>query len=260
MTPLSLIRGILIDLDGVLYVGSRTVDGAIEAVREIKRRGYCCRFVTNTSTLSRASLHKKLAGFGFDIDEHEIVSAPQAALIHLRQFGDPVCHLLLTDDVKQDFRHLRQSDSKADFVIVGDIGNAWSYPLLNNVFNLLIGGAELIAIHKNRFWQTERGLQLDIGAFVSGLEYASRKQATIIGKPSSDFFKAALNELGMPPEQVAIVGDDIDADVGGGQRAGLTGILVKTGKYRQDYAENSQIVPGLIIPSVAKLPNLLPGL
>jgi HAD superfamily hydrolase (TIGR01458 family) len=259
MTPLSLIRGILIDLDGVLYVGSQAVNGAIEAVREIKRRGYRCRFVTNTSTLSRASLHKKLAGFGFDIDEHEIVSATRAALIYLQQFNDPVCHLLLTDDVKQDFRHLRQSDSKADFVIVGDIGDAWSYERLNRVFNLLIGGAELIAIHKNRFWQTERGLQLDIGAFVSGLEYASRKQATIIGKPSPDFFKAALSELEMPPEQAAIVGDDIDADIGGGQRAGLTGILVKTGKYRQDYAENSLVVPGLIIPSVAALPDLLPG-
>jgi HAD superfamily hydrolase (TIGR01458 family) len=162
--------------------------------------------------------------------------------------------------VKQDFRHLRQSDSRADFVIVGDIGEDWSYERLNQIFNLLIGGAELIAIHKNRFWQTERGLQLDIGAFVSGLEYASQKQATIIGKPSPDFFKAALSELALPPEQVAIVGDDIDADIGGGQHLGLTGILVKTGKYRQDYVDNSPVVPGLIIPSVAELPGLLPGL
>jgi HAD superfamily hydrolase (TIGR01458 family) len=260
MTDLSCLRGILFDLDGVLYVGSQVIDGAIEAVAEIKQRGYLCRFITNTSTLSAASLHKKLTGLGFDIAEHEIVSATRAALIYLQQFHDPVCHLVLADDVKQDFRHLRQSDSRADFVIVGDIGEAWSYARLNHIFNLLIGGAELIAIHKNRFWQTERGLQLDIGAFVSGLEYASRKQATIIGKPSPDFFKAALSELGQPPDQAAIVGDDIDSDIGGGQTAGLTGILVKTGKYRQDYADNSPVVPGLTIPSVAELPGLLPGL
>jgi HAD superfamily hydrolase (TIGR01458 family) len=260
MADLSCIRGILFDLDGVLYVGAQVIAGAIDAIAEIKQRGYRCRFITNTSTLSSASLHKKLIGLGFDIAEHEIISATRAALIHLQQFDDPVCHLLLADDVRQDFRHFRQSDSKADFVIVGDIGETWTYPLLNNVFNLLIGGAELIAIHKNRFWQTERGLQLDIGAFVSGLEYASRKQATIIGKPSPDFFRAALSELGLPPEQAAIVGDDIDSDIGGGQAAGLTGILVKTGKYRQDYADNSPVVPGLIIPSVAELPGLLPGL
>ncbi|MGJ0515576.1 MAG: TIGR01458 family HAD-type hydrolase [Methylomicrobium sp.] len=260
MVHLSFIRGILFDLDGVLYVGSKAVEGAVEAIDDIKRRGYRCRFITNTSTLSATSLHEKLTGLGFDIAEHEIISATKAALIYLQQFDDPVCHLLLADDVKQDFSHFRQSDRKADFVIVGDIGEAWSYQLLNNVFNLLINGAELIAIHKNRFWQTERGLQMDIGGFVSALEYTSRKQATIIGKPSPDFFKAALTELELPPEQVAIVGDDIDVDIGGGQRAGLTGILVKTGKYRQDNADNSPVVPGLIIPSIAELPDLLPGL
>jgi len=258
MTALSSIRGILFDLDGVLYVGSTVLEGAIKAVDEIKRRGYLCRFITNTSTLSRASLHEKLTGLGFAIVEDEIVSATRAALIYLQRFDDPVCHLLLADDVKQDFRHFRQSDSKADFVIIGDIGEAWSYALLNRVFNLLIDGAEMIAIHKNRFWQTEHGLQMDVGAFVSALEYASQKQAAIIGKPSPDFFKAALTELGLPPEQVAIVGDDIDSDIGGGQGAGLTGILVKTGKYRQTYADNSPIVPDLLIASIADLPDLLP--
>lgn len=259
MADLSSIRGILFDLDGVLYVGQKVIEGAITAVTSIKQRGYRCRFITNTSTLSSASLHTKMTGLGFDIAEHEIISATRAALIYLQQFDDPVCHLVLADDVKPDFRHFRQSDKKADFVIIGDIGDAWSYPLLNHVFNLLISGAQLIAIHKNRFWQTEHGLQMDIGAFVSALEYAAGKEATIIGKPSPDFFKAALSELDLPPEQVAIVGDDIDADIGGGQGAGLTGILVKTGKYRQAYADNSPVTPDLIIPSIAKLPELLPA-
>ncbi|MGZ8095949.1 MAG: TIGR01458 family HAD-type hydrolase [Methylosarcina sp.] len=254
MADLSSIRGLLCDLDGVLYVGGNVIEGAIAAITEIKRRGYRCRFITNTSTASSASLHRKLTGLGFDVAEHEIISAPRAALIYLRQFDDPVCHLLLADDVKKDFRHFRQSDSQADFVIIGDIGDAWSYALLNKVFNLLMEGARLIAIHKNRFWQTEQGLQMDIGGFVSALEYASRKQATIIGKPSPAFFQAALTELDLPPEKVAIVGDDIDFDIGGGQSAGLTGILVKTGKYRKAYADSSQVIPDLTISSIAELP------
>jgi HAD superfamily hydrolase (TIGR01458 family) len=254
MADLSSIRGLLCDLDGVLYVGGNVIEGAIAAITEIKRQGYRCRFITNTSTLSSASLHRKLTGLGFDVAEHEIISAPHAALIYLRQFDDPVCHLLLADDVKKDFRHFRQSDSQADFVIIGDIGDAWSYALLNKVFNLLMDGAQLIAIHKNRFWQTEQGLQMDIGGFVSALEYASRKQATIIGKPSPAFFQAALTELDLPPEKVAIVGDDIDFDIGGGQSAGLNGILVKTGKYRKAYADSSQVIPDLTISSIAELP------
>ncbi len=258
MVDLSAIRGILFDLDGVLYVGSKVIEGAITAIENIKQRGYRCRFITNTSTLSNASLHKKLTLLGFDITEDEIISATRAALIYLQQFENPVCHLLLSDDVKQDFHPFRQSDNKADFVIIGDIGDAWSYPLLNSIFQQLINGAQLIAIHKNRFWQTEHGLQLDIGAFISALEYASRKQATIIGKPSPDFFQAALTELALPADQVAIVGDDIDSDIGGGQHAGLTGILVKTGKYRQTYAAKSLIKPDITLPSIADLPEKLP--
>jgi len=254
MTDLSSIRGILFDLDGVLYVGSQVVEGAIAAVTDIKQRGYRCRFITNTSILSNATLHKKLSNLGFDVAEHEIISATRAALIYLQQFNDPVCHLLLSDDVRPDFQSFRQSDSKADFVIIGDIGDAWSYPLLNQVFKLLLDGAHLIAIHKNRYWQTEHGLQMDIGAFIAALEYASGKQATIIGKPSPDFFQAALTELELPAAQVAIIGDDLDADIAGGQSAGLTGILVKTGKYRKAYTDNSPVIPDLTLTSVAELP------
>ncbi len=259
MKSLSAIRGILFDLDGVLYVGSKVIDGAIEAVAEVKRRGYRCRFITNTSTLSTASLHKKLTDLGFAIDRDEIISATRASLIYLEQFDDPICHLLLSDNVKQDFRHLKQSDDIADFVIIGDIGDTWSYRLLNRVFNQLINGARLIAIHKNRFWQTEHGLQMDIGAFVSALEYASQQEAIIIGKPSQAFFDSALADLELESDQVAIVGDDIDTDIGGGQDVGLTGILVKTGKYRQAYADSSKIVPDLIIPSIAELSEHLPA-
>jgi ribonucleotide monophosphatase NagD (HAD superfamily) len=146
MKDLSSLRGILFDLDGVLYVGPNVIEGAITAITDIKLHGYRCGFITNTSTLSSASLQKKLIGLRFDIAE--IISATRAARIYLQQFDDPICHLLLSDDVKQDFQRFSQSDSKADFVIIGDIGDAWSYKLLNNVFNLLINGAQLIAIHK----------------------------------------------------------------------------------------------------------------
>ncbi len=175
--------------------------------------------------------------------------------MYLQQFKDPVCHLLLADDVKNDFKEFRQSNKQVDFIVIGDIGNNWSYELLNNVFNMLINGAKLIAIHKNRFWQTEQGLQMDIGAFIDALEYASGKQAILIGKPSSDFFRMALDELSLNKDKVAIIGDDIDSDIGGGQESGLFGILVKTGKYRKEYAAASKVVPDLVIDSIADLPR-----
>lgn len=257
MKTLSNIKGILFDLDGVLYIGSSAIEGAVEAVQKIRASGLKCRFVTNTSTLSLSSLQQKINAMGFSVATEEIISAPQAALLYLKQQQQPVCHLLLADDVKADFKTFRLSNTAADYIVVGDIGNAWSYPLLNEVFNSLMQGAKLIAIHKNRFWQTEQGLQMDIGGFIEGLEYASGAKAMLIGKPAADFFQIALDDMDLKPAEVAIIGDDIDADVGGGQKAGLTGILVKTGKYRASYAVLSAIKPNLILNSITNLPDIL---
>ncbi|QSA99193.1 TIGR01458 family HAD-type hydrolase [Methylococcus sp. EFPC2] len=251
------LKGILFDLDGVLYVGSHVIAGAAEAVRQVRDAGYVCRFITNTSTLSLATLQRKIGALGFPVATEEIVSAPQAARLYLQALPDPVCRLLLAEDVKRDFAELRQSDTKATHIVVGDIGDGWSYSLLSEVFNALKNGAEFIAVHKNRFWQTESGLQMDIGGFIHGLEYASGVTARIIGKPSEDFFRLALNDMGLAASEVAIVGDDIDVDVGGGQQAGLRGILVRTGKYRQAYTEASAIRPDLILDTVRDLPAAL---
>jgi len=256
VAKLGRIRGLLLDIDGVLYVGGQVIEGAREALARL-RRHFVCRFITNTSTLSLDSLHGKLTRLGFAVARAEIISAPQAMILFLRRQEDPVCHLLLADDVKRDFGAFPQSDRRADYVVVGDIGERWNYAILNRAFNLLFEGAELLAVHKNRFWQTEEGLKMDIGAFVAALEYAANKQARIFGKPSPDFFRAALADMGLAPEEVAIVGDDIDTDIGGGQRVGLTGILVRTGKYRPAYVAASGVQPDLVVDSIADLPRVL---
>jgi HAD superfamily hydrolase (TIGR01458 family) len=252
------IKGILLDLDGVLYVGSHTIEGAPETVRRIRAAGYRLRVITNTSTRSLASLHDKLVKLGFDIEFNEILSAPQAVLRYLKQRGSRPCTLLLAEDVKRDFADIAEADiEQADYIVLGDIGENWSYNLLNRVFNRLMQGAKLVAVHKNRFWQTETGLRMDIGGFVAALEYCSGVEATVMGKPSPDFYRIALQDMGLRAEETAIVGDDIDFDIGGGQKAGMTGILVKTGKYRESYVNASSIRPDKIIDSVNELPALL---
>ena len=111
MNALPAIRGILFDLDGVLYVGAEAIDGALETVARIRASGMACRFVTNTSTLSLDSLQQKINALGFAVSKQEIISAPQAAVLYLRQQQNPVCRLLLADDVKQDFAEFRQPQS-----------------------------------------------------------------------------------------------------------------------------------------------------
>ncbi len=251
------IRAVLFDIDGVLYVGDAVIPGAVDAVQRIKAKGLPVRFVTNTTTQSHAQLREKLNKLGFNIPAEEILSAPQAAVISLRRMKNPRCLFVLDERVRGDFAEFTADESFPDVVVVGDIGDKWSYALLNKIFTLVRKGAHLIALHKNRFWQTEKGLQMDIGAFVTGIEYATGKRATIMGKPSPAFFNVALHELGVPAHAVAIIGDDIDSDIGGGQDAGIRGILVETGKYREDYTRESAIKPDLLIHSVADLPRAL---
>ena len=248
------ISGLLIDLDGVLHVGRRPIAGAVDKIAALRALGMPHCYVTNTTTRPVSELSRELSRMGFAIDADSILSAPMAAKGYLESLHNPRCKLLLRREVLAEFGDCRQSDSGVDVVVVGDIGAAWSYELLNRVFRLLMDGAELIALHRNRFWQTEDGLQLDIGAIVAGFEYATGKQATMVGKPSEAFFREALRRLGLPPGQVAMIGDDIDSDIGGAQALGMAGILVKTGKYRRDYAERSAVKPDLQLRSFADLP------
>jgi len=248
------INGLLIDLDGVLHVGRRSIAGAVDKIAELRALGMPHCYVTNTTTRPVSELSRELSQMGFAIDANSILSAPMAAKGYLESRHHPRCKLLLRREVLAELGDCRQADAGVDVVVVGDIGAAWSYELLNRVFRLLMDGAELIALHRNRFWQTEEGLQLDIGAFVAGLEYAAGKQATMIGKPSEAFFRQALKRLGLPTAQVAMIGDDIDSDIGGAQALGMAGILVKTGKYRRDYAERSAVKPDLQLRSIADLP------
>ncbi|MDA0672711.1 MAG: TIGR01458 family HAD-type hydrolase [Cyanobacteria bacterium] len=251
------VQALLLDLNGVFYVANKPLPGAIAAIEALRDSGIPYRFVTNNTTESVATLSQSLQSMGLPIEAGEIISAPYAAVLHLRQMGQPKIYPLLSADTQRDFAEFPQSDTQADVVVMGDMGDEWNYRVLNRAFRLIMQGAQLIALHKGKFWQWEAGLQLDIGAFVTGLEYATDTEALVVGKPNPFFFKQALTELGQTPEQVIMVGDDIEADIEGAQSLGLKGVLVKTGKYRAHLAEKTGIQPDLMIESIGDIVSWL---
>lgn len=253
----SVIKGFLLDLDGVLYVDRQLIPGAADALRFLRERGLPLRFITNTSTQTPEALQQKLAGLGIAAEPGEIFSAVTATVQYLRDLGSPSLHLVVQDAVRPAFAGFPLDSRTPDFVVLADIGDAWSYALLNQVFNLLMGGARLVCLHRNKYWQTAEGLHMDIGAFVAGLEYVSATRALVMGKPAAAFFQQALASLQLSAAEVAIVGDDVEVDIGGGQAAGLAGILVQTGKYRDALVRQSGIVPRHTLPSIAALPLLV---
>jgi HAD superfamily hydrolase (TIGR01458 family) len=142
-------------------------------------------------------------------------------------------------------------------VIIGDLGPAFGYDVLNHAFRQVMNGAELIALQKNRYWKRVDGLSLDVGPFVAAIEYATGRDAYVVGKPAKGFFDQVLASVGVDASAAAMVGDDIESDIAGALRAGLAAILVRTGKYREDRARESGIQPTRVVDSIADVPTLL---
>ena len=253
MSSLTDIRGLLIDLDGVLYVGETPVPGAREVLKQLANKDIPRRYLTNTTTRTATSIVQKLQRLGFEVEEGEVFSPITATIQFLNKQGCPSVNPVVRDSVLPAFKDFPRDNDQPDYVVVGDIGAAWSYPLVNTIFSQIHAGAQLIAMHKNKFFQGEEGLQVDIGAFVAGLEYVSGKNAIVIGKPDKSFFDMALESLQLPASDVAMIGDDIETDIGGGKAAGISGILVRTGKYREDCEKNVEYSPDCIIDSFSDL-------
>jgi HAD superfamily hydrolase (TIGR01458 family) len=251
---------ILLDVDGVLHVSGEPIPGAAEAVAELRERGHRLRFVTNTTTRSRAALAAELRRSGIELDDAELQTTAAAAARALA--GKRVLALVMAALV-DDLDGIELVGEGADAVLVGgadeteETGRVFSYMNLARAFAELEQGAELYCLHKNRWWQTSRGPLLDSGAFVAGLEYAAETEAIVLGKPSRAYFEAALAALEAEPALAWMVGDDLDADVAGAQRFGLRTVLVRTGKFRPDALERSTVVPDAVLSSVAHLPDWL---
>jgi HAD superfamily hydrolase (TIGR01458 family) len=226
------IQGLLLDLNGTLYQDSVPLPGAAETVRGLEQDGVPFRFVTNTTSKSRAAVAERLAAMGFPAREELIFSPPHAAGALLRARGASA-YLLLPEAARSDFHGVPDEAEHPDAVVIGDLGTGWTFGRLNKAFQLVHAGANLIALGRTRYWQTGGGLQLDVGPFVAALEYATGKEAEVIGKPEPQFFLDAVSELGLAPVEVALVGDDAETDVRAAQRAGLRGVLVRTGKFRE---------------------------
>jgi HAD superfamily hydrolase (TIGR01458 family) len=251
---------ILLDVDGVFHVSGDAIDGGAAAVRRLRADGHRLRFVTNNTTRSRAQLANELRSIGLELDDEELQTTPRAAARALR--GRRVLALTM-HAIVGELEGVELVGEDAEAVLVGgadetpETNLVFSFMNLARAFHELEAGAELYCLHKNRWWQTKHGPLLDAGAFVAGLEYAAETEAIVLGKPSAAYFEAALEALDADPHMTWMVGDDIEADIGGAQRHGMKTVLVRTGKFRPDAVERGRIRPDGIVSSVAHLPDWL---
>jgi HAD superfamily hydrolase (TIGR01458 family) len=251
---------VLLDLDGVVYVGDRPVAGAAETIEWLAREGVPHCFLTNTTSRPRQAIVAKLAGLGIPAGTDQILTPAVAAVAWLRRHGIARPALFVPDATAAEFAELDplpgDVESGAGAVVIGDLGEGWTFLTLNRALRLLMGdpAVPLVALGMTRYWRAEDGLRLDAGAFVRALEYAAGRTAVVVGKPDPAFYATAVDTLRVPTDQVVMIGDDIHTDVEGAQRAGLAGVLVRTGKYSASDLIGG-VRPDAVLDSVADLPG-----
>lgn len=255
------VRGLLLDLDGVLHVGWNVIPGAIAVLAMLRQRGIPFLLLTNTTTLSRTSLGSRLRQIGLPVADGDLLTAPMATAAYLaKRLPGARCYLIAKGDVESDFRDAGidlipdDGDAVADVVVIGGAEERLTYERMNRAFRLLLGGARLVTMHRNTAWRTAEGMSLDSGPYVRALEHATGARATVIGKPAAAFFRQGLRRLALPPGAVTMVGDDGEHDLRPARRLGMATILVRTGKpvsaVAMGYAD-------LTLDSVADLPAAL---
>jgi HAD superfamily hydrolase (TIGR01458 family) len=251
-------EAVLIDIDGVLTVSWRPLPGAVAAVSRLREAGLKIALLTNTTSRTRAVIARTLTDAGFPVGAEDILTAPAVAAAYLAErFPGARCVLLNSGDIRSDLKGVTLVEEDPDVVLIGGAGVEFDYQALNEVFRHLQNGARLLALHRNLYWRTDEGLRLDTGAFLIGLEQASRLTAEVIGKPSAAFFETALAKLHVDPSEALMIGDDVEADVLAAQRVGITGVLVRTGKYLPRVLSGVSGTPDHVLDSIADLPLFL---
>jgi HAD superfamily hydrolase (TIGR01458 family) len=254
------VEGLLLDIDGVLAVSWKALPGSVETMGWIRSRGMPFRLITNTTTHTRADLSATLGEAGFDVGPDEIFTAVVATATYLRAHHPDARVTVLSDgDPEGDLEgiHLVGPDDDADVVVIGGASDDFSYAAVNHLFQRVRDGAALVGMHRNLYWRTVAGWQLDSGAYLSGLEQAAGVTAAICGKPAPAYFASALDQLGIDANRALMVGDDIVNDVQGAQAAGIRGALVRTGKFQE--ADLAKGRPDFVLDSLADLSRLLGG-
>ena len=250
------IKAVFFDLDGTLYFNQKAIEGAIETVDYLKSKGYICRFLTNSDSKRTSYILERVKNLGFNIELDEIFTPVTASVKFLKSNREAKIYTLVSDNVVSEYEEFNLCEENVDYIVIGDCRDKVSYDILNKAFKIVGENTEILALQKGKYFYDSTGKNLDTGAFVAMMEYATGKSSKVLGKPSESFFNILLQDLNLKPSDVLIIGDDISTDIVGANNIGSVGALVKTGKYNDQinlHVGNTD----LVLDSVADLMRYL---
>jgi len=251
---------LLLDIDGCVVSGIAhgAIPGAVEAVAALRRRK-ALRFVTNTTSRSRAWMTEALGCAGFDVAEEEIVTPTALARRVLPARGDARGVLLADPGLREDLNWFEEcAPAEARAVLLATEAHDWQVSRLRDAVVALRSGARLYTLQENRVFERDGHILTDLGPVAAFLGYAAGVPWENLGKPAPLLFETLAGELGCAVAELAMVGDDAEFDVAGALAAGVgAGVLLRTGKYRVGDERRFDPSPTLVLDSIAELPERL---
>lgn len=253
------IRGLIIDMDGVLWLGSEPIGDLPAIFDRIKSLGLQTVLATNNATRTVGEYHEKLAGFGVHLEDWQIINSSQAAALFLNKRYPNGCRVYVVG-----VPSLKQTFTSAGLTVVGEHENnvqavvasmdlTLTYEKLKRATLLISAGAEFIGTNPDPTFPTPNGLWPGSGMVVGALEIASGKKALIIGKPEPHLYEMAAKRLELKPEETLCIGDRLETDIAGAQAAGMHTALVLSGVSTIVQAQRFSPPPEIISQDLAEL-------
>ncbi|KAF6209531.1 hypothetical protein GE061_015279 [Apolygus lucorum] len=252
------VKGLLIDISGVLKDGDVVIDGSVAAIKKLQSANFPFRLVTNETLKPRKTILSTLSMLGYNIDE-KILFSPVPATVEILKRENLRPHLLVHPRMIPEFEGVDFNDPNC--VVMADAYEHFTFENMNACFRKLMAmeNPVFISLGIGKYYMDDDGMALDVGGFAKCLEYATGVSPRVVGKPSRDYFLAAVNDMNLKCDQVVMIGDDVLHDVGGAQAAGLKGALVRTGKFTKRDENHPTVKPDLIVNNLAHAVELLFG-
>lgn len=249
--------GFLLDMDGVIYRGSRLIPGACDFIKRLRNHGIPFRFLTNNSQRTRRDVALKLRRLGIEATENEVFTCAMATARFLAtQKPDGTAFVIGENGLAAALHRNGYTvvDDDADFVVVGE-GRTMSFEMIERGVRLVKNGARLIATNLDPSCPTEQGIRPGCGAIVAMIERATGVQAFSVGKPSPIMMRAARKEMGLRTDETIMVGDTMETDILGAVQMGYRSVLVLSGGTRRSDLNHFAYQPDLVVDYVGAIPD-----
>jgi len=248
-------KGFLIDMDGVIYRGSEVLPGAERFIAMLRKRKEPFRFLTNNSQRTRRDVATKLRRMGIDAYEEDIFTCAMATARFLaRQKPNGTAYVIGEGGLLQALHQNGYSivDHDPDYVVVGE-GRALTLEMMETAIRLVLKGAKLVATNLDPNCPTQNGLRPGCGAFIAMIESATQAKAFSVGKPSPVMMQAAGEELGVPAQQIVMIGDTMETDICGGVQMGYQTVLTLSGSTSEEDLDHYAYCPDIVVQNIGEL-------